>query len=1119
MEEESAMVLEKIMSDMQYELTSERSLNAKLQEEVRSFRSRMEELNQEKVELQDFFETSLKSSKDEVLEVETKLKTTKQELFECKCELKEMIEVSKGDLQQLNNLSIEHEKFMKRLREVEKENRRLQTQMEQQDVSMQAAHTEDALANLEQTLSKIREHVAQDEVHRHAKKSGAERLQAELVKSRAAMGQAEVAARAIRREADEMLIASDGIKRELFASSLHRIEELEVLLADLRLKEERVAELESTCSAAETDLAENKLQLESLQEKLNIATSQLDKQLKRAREAECKLAGETIRAKKMEEQARMEMEEKNAEIRRLKEEVEEKVKEEKDQRRLEVERAEREESARREHEEKIKEQDEQIKELLERRRQGQEKIRQLELKMKEQDDLVTELEEKIEEVDGERQKLEEKLREQEEARQEELEKMRELVEKVRVQEQLITGLVEEKDKVQQDLEGVRQEEQQVRRELERREEEEENNREELQQKIRELDKLHQEVRAQETTRKEREEERRDLIREVERLQEKSAELEDRLRREEMKCREVEEQGGRELEGRIKELQEMESMLKDSRERRDEEVKALSKHVEELQACRSELISEVERMKELVEVRTGEKEEAMKSLHSLQHEMNEMRERNSAVCSTPTGQQEQQTVASLQVAEQKISNLTAEARALTDKLEALESERDEQRLAISTLEEERRHMRQAMKANDKTLDALDKVLLEVEANLDDLEQRQFVISTWINQTRNESENRETVIHSMEENYKHIVNRCNMLELTMKSMEMEKETLSFENHDIKDKLEKSSFEKSMLIKCLENAEKISWILLQEIENTTEDVETIFLSLQGSLDEGENSLISKSDQELLQQVQLLEVVAESMSNTSEAILSSIKETVGVMSRRRALDTSDAADVRRSHAQQGAAEDLDGQPPTDRNSEISGLRKEIENLRENLGAAESSRISLIQQNEQLKQSFYTKQKEHLDRLKLERAKVAEEMSSAFKELTTRQEKLDLLSSVLSCITAKDSILLEECRGKRLLAPAADQRLQELITEEGQLRTQLAALDAQSTNSSTVFQEPLKKTPAKGVLKRNSIESDNAMNSTSVLEDQTVSERKRVAFAESTDDHEFEDVLVEMHDVDSVSL
>ena len=69
-----------------------------------------------------------------------------------------------------------------------------------------------------------------------------------------------------------------------------------------------------------------------------------------------------------------------------------------------------------------------------------------------------------------------------------------------------------------------------------------------------------------------------------------------------------------------------------------------------------------------------------------------------------------------------------------------------------------------------------------------------------------------------------------------------------------MQKSSFEKSMLIKCLENAEKISWILLQEIENTTEDVETIFSSLQDCLDEEKNSLISKSDHEILQQGDLI-------------------------------------------------------------------------------------------------------------------------------------------------------------------------------------------------------------------------------------------------------------------------
>eukprot|EP00960_Hanusia_phi_P075498 768432-Hanusia_phi.AAC.2 len=83
------------------------------------------------------------------------------------------------------------------------------------------------------------------------------------------------------------------------------------------------------------------------------------------------------------------------------------------------------------------------------------------------------------------------------------------------------------------------------------------------------------------------------------------------------------------------------------------------------------------------------------------------------------------------------------------------------------------------------------------------------------------------------------------------------------------------------------------------------------------------------------------------------------------------------------------------------------------------------MQQNEELKQKYYSKHKDQVERLKLERAKVslldvycgahmpekvAEEMSSAFRELTARQEKLDLLSSLLACVTTK---VLLACPGR----------------------------------------------------------------------------------------------------------
>eukprot|EP00960_Hanusia_phi_P075499 768432-Hanusia_phi.AAC.3 len=931
MEEESSLVLEKIMSDMQYELTNERSLNTKLQEEVRSFRSQMEELHQEKIDLQDFFETSLRSTKTELLETESELKRTKQELFESKCELKQMVEVSKMDLQQLNILSLEHDKFMKQHREVEMENRRLKTALEEQTAALQSFRFDPAMSRLEQTLTKISQDFQRDQALGHVKERQADKLRIAAMQSRAAMDLVQLAARNICKEVDEIFITSDQIRRELFASSIHRIGELETLLAEMRSKDvhasppldaylllsslvlaslvllfyqlyllpslEKIAKLESTCSSAHEDLASCRLQLDDLKEEHSISTAQLDKQLKRAREAECKLAGETIRNQKMDEQAKRKLEEMQEEIGKLQEKLEEKVKEEDEKGRLQLERIGQEESRRRELEEKIKELEEEIKELEERRRLGQERVRQLEDKVKEQDELVTELEEKIEEEDKARQELEETMQEQKRRSEQELEKLRELEEKVKEQDETIV-----------DLERLMEEEERSREELERLRDDRETSRGLLEDKTREVDEAREEIRKHEKIRKEREEEREDLIREVERLQDKCADLEHKLREEESKYRMVEENADRELAGKLKQLGEMEKrvneldvMVRKSHEEREQATNSRQLQMSELEASRSELLEQVKQMHQQLSDKEAAQDELEAKLEALGDEMRRLQEHYNDVLSNRNDDVSQQVLAALQEAENKVAMLSAETQALTHKLEMLESEREEQCASISRLEAERSELNEAMRVNGEMLALSDRLVTEAESNLDQLESRQRVLSEWISQNKNENENRDFAMRTLEEEHRHVVNRCNMLELTMKSMEMEKEALFFENHEIKDAFKRASCEQSLLVKRLENAEKCSWILLQEIENTTEDVEYIVVSFQACV-EGEAETRAQRSREaehrqgggcgvrergdgLVLAVEWLQGITESLSATAEAVVASMEEAVDAIGRRRGL------------------------------------------------------------------------------------------------------------------------------------------------------------------------------------------------------------------------------------------
>ncbi len=168
-----------------------------------------------------------------------------------------------------------------------------------------------------------------------------------------------------------------------------------------------------------------------------------------------------------------------------------------------------------------------------------------------------------------------------------------------------------------------------------------------------------------------------------------------------------------------------------------------------------------------------------------------------------------------------------------------------------------------------------------------------------------------------------------------------------------------------------------------------------------------------------------------------------------------------------------------------LAALKEEAEQLRRQVRAQEAHVV-------ELKQQHNIKTKEQLEKTSQERAKIAEEMRSAFRELQTRNERLQVTHRLVAVLEKKTEIMTEEIEKNQIvLSLATRDQLAHIAQEETSLRAQSSA---SATNSLSAVGEQQKgpaaagrapassfvatvpaapRTPAKGVLKRASIDGD----------------------------------------------